>query len=251
MLVLRGIARASARRAGLRVELLSCNALHEPTTVRLRAGQKGNLHWGTLMPFVGACRDQFGPVARPAPPPDALAPPPSGLPASVPLADLRLIELPTRAGTGGAAPSVFDWATPIRDAWPSIGEAGAARSLEAFVSATSDGARRFGLASYEASRSRADAPDATSRLSAHLRFGELSARQVHWAVADAVAAGALGRDATKTFARRLYWRDLAYFHHSVFIDMNVRGIRGHYDRTAWRDVKSEPGASLTPYTRRV
>ena len=59
----------------------------------------------------------------------------------------------------------------------------------------------------EARRSRADLDDSVSGLSPYLRFGLLSPRQLYHATRDA----ALPREVTKTFSRRLHWRDLAYY----------------------------------------
>ena len=88
-----------------------------------------------------------------------------------------------------------DWGAPIRAAHPA-GEARAAEALSAFA------ARGYGR--YERDRSRADVSGATSRLSHHLVRGELSPRDVYWA-----AAAAAGE--SKTFDRRIHWRDLASF----------------------------------------
>ena len=64
-----------------------------------------------------------------------------------------------------------------------------------------------GLAGYESKRSRADEKGTVSTISPYLRWGQLSPRQLHHAVRRA----GLEREATKTFGRRLHWRDLAYF----------------------------------------
>lgn len=71
------------------------------------------------------------------------------------------------------------------------------------------------------------ATEQTSRLSAHLRFGTCSARQVHSAVAET-----LGRD--HPLIRQLYWRDfymqIAWHYPHVY-----RGaFRREYDRIEWR-----------------
>lgn len=39
----------------------------------------------------------------------------------------------------------------------------------------------------------------------------------------------------KTFSRRLFWRDLAYFHLLSFADMRSISIRLHYGQTKWCD----------------
>ena len=69
----------------------------------------------------------------------------------------------------------------------------------------------------------------------HLRFGEISPRSVYWAVKEKL----LDRTITKTFLRRLYWRDLAYFHNISFPEMSDIGIRKHYDETKWTDTRRD------------
>jgi deoxyribodipyrimidine photo-lyase len=43
----------------------------------------------------------------------------------------------------------------------------------------------------------------------------------------------LSHEEKKTFARRLIWRDLAYFHLYCFPLMRERSIREHYEKTEW------------------
>jgi len=64
------------------------------------------------------------------------------------------------------------------------------------------------LRGYEKHRHRADRfgdANANSGLSPFLRWGQLSPRQLYWAVADA----GLPKKAQNTFARRVFWRDHA------------------------------------------
>jgi deoxyribodipyrimidine photolyase len=167
---------------------------------------------------------------------------------------------------------VEDWGEDIRNAWD-IGERAALVKLVAFVgaiagengslsfgqsaaSSTGDNRRQKqkpvggvkkspygGLGKYETSRSRAEpTQECVSRLSPHLMFGELSPRSLHWAVKDAVASG-LPKEKTKTFGRRLYWRDLAYYQLWCFPQMATVPVRAHYETQRWTDVTREPGRS--------
>ena len=79
-----------------------------------------------------------------------------------------------------------------------------------------------GLRNYESQRQYADAR-AVSRLSAYLHWGMVSTRHFH---AEARARG--GRDLSKTFSRRLIWRDLAYWQLHHWPDMACLPIRRHY-----------------------
>jgi deoxyribodipyrimidine photo-lyase len=86
-----------------------------------------------------------------------------------------------------------------------------------------------GLPQFEKERSRADKDDATSQLSVHLRIGTLSPYELYWLAEDST----LSYEEKKTFARRLIWRDLAYFHLYSFPLMRERSIREHYEKTEW------------------
>lgn len=205
--------------AGVAASPLPGALLYEPTAVRLPGGFSGG-HWGTLMPFVKACERSGPPPARPMQQPARLPLPPSW-PRSHTLEGLGLAAPPVRPdGSRGT-----DWAAAIMTSggWITT-EAAAHEALSAFV----DGE---GLRGYESRRSRADDPAAVSRLSPYLRFGQLSPRHLYHAVRDAP----LDREASKTFARRLHWRDLASFQLHVFPDMATAPIRSHYRDHAWSD----------------
>ena len=190
------------------------------------------------MPFLRAC-EKTGAVPRPLP-----APTPGkhqrsarARPASCGVEGLGLAHMPRkrqpkkkqRKAPDGAT---NDWGATIRSAWAAMaGEAAALKACRAFVAG--------GMLRYEKDRSRADLPggerhdgsgrSATSHLSVALRFGELSPRVLYWAIKDAN----LGKEVTKTFARRLHWRDLAYYHLSCFPRMRTESIRSHYDKVRW------------------
>ena len=67
-------------------------------------------------------------------------------------------------------------------------------------------------------------------MSPYLRFGQLSARHCHRSL---VAAGA--KQISKTFTRRVVWRDLAYWQLHHFPRMSEEPIRAHYAGMRWRD----------------
>ena len=92
-----------------------------------------------------------------------------------------------------------------------------------------------GLPRYESHRSRAENDLATSQLSAHLRFGVLSPHELYWRTEDSD----LSDNEKKTIARRLIWRELAYFQLFSFPFMPDRSIRQHYEKTEW--VSGEEG----------
>ncbi|WP_448582359.1 cryptochrome/photolyase family protein [Thermaurantiacus sp.] len=103
------------------------------------------------------------------------------------------------------------------------GEAGAKAALAAFVPKVGAyGARR-------------DFPseEATSRLSAHLHFGEVSARACWHAVE--------GRAGAEDWQRQLVWRDFAHEMVRQHPDSHRVPHRPAFDRMEWTDVATEPG----------
>jgi len=117
-----------------------------------------------------------------------------------------------------------DWAGGLRETW-FPGEASAKTLLSDFL----DGR----VAGYANGRDRPDR-DATSRLSPHLRFGEISPRQV-WHAARFAAAdepGAAG-DIEK-FLSELGWRE--FCRHLLYDvpDLAVRNLQSSFDAFPWR-----------------
>lgn len=99
----------------------------------------------------------------------------------------------------GLLPSGPDWAVGLREAWQP-GERGATERLQAFA--------EHGVGGY-GDRRDFPAERATSRLSPHLRWGEVSPRQVWHAVSAAAARGGAEQDADG-YLRQLAWREFSY-----------------------------------------
>ena len=155
------------------------------------------------------------PLPAPSRAPDRLrqAPWPEGAPQRVPVEALKLT--PTRP----------DWSSEL-GLGETLGETGALRALARFVDA--------GLASY-AERRDLTSREGTSRLSAHLRCGEISARRIAIAVEAAAAArpDLLG-DAEKYLAE-LGWRDFAAALLYAQPDLATRPLRAEFECFPWRD----------------
>ncbi|MFQ3595398.1 MAG: deoxyribodipyrimidine photo-lyase, partial [Sphingomonadaceae bacterium] len=186
-------------RLGKRLKLHGHPTLHEPGAVVTKDGAR----YRVFTPFARAHRALGAPPApRPAP------------------EDIRFAELP-------AEPSALPRFSPrwARGFVGTPGEAGAQAALSAF------------LPKLEAYGSRRDFPSeaATSRLSPHLHFGEISPNQV-WHAAEA-AAGA----AAEPFTRQLIWRDFAHDLIRAFPDSHAKAHRPEFDRMAWTDVTRAPG----------
>jgi deoxyribodipyrimidine photo-lyase len=184
--------KAELKASGHEAASFNGHLLNEPWEVTGRSGGPVKV----FTPYWRAARAK-GEPAPPLPPPTRLiaAAPPATGPQPVPIEALAL------------EPVAPDWAGGLRAAW-TPGEAGARGRLAQFL--------KDGLAGYAIQRNRPDLPS-TSRLSPHLRFGEISVRQCWHAAVQAVASGAsqAGEDDLDTFLKELGWREFSYhlLHH--------------------------------------
>lgn len=168
--------------------------------------QRGFAHWGTLMWFIKITR-QLPPLSRPQNAPLKLN---TG---SLPESKITIMDL---FGS-------VKWEKKILKSWK-ITESEGRAILRRFI--------KNGFASYEKYRSRLDISNAVSHLSPYLRHGNVSPRELHFASIDSGFV-------SKTFSRRLYWRDLAYFQHHTFPKIYETGIRKHYDETEWVESRAK------------
>ena len=192
--------------AGIVVHSFAGSLLFEPWTIRTGGGTP----YAVFTPFWRACTS--GPPPRaPYPAPDSIDDAARGL-ASDDLADWALE--PTRP----------DWAGGLREAW-TPGEESAHNSLATFLDEA--------LADYGTERDR-PAQQATSRMSPHLRWGEISPHQI-WEATDVARRGLTGAAATSAtrFLTEIGWREFAY--HVLFHapDLATENLRSGYDAFPW------------------
>jgi len=199
--------KAEIRARGETATSFHANLLHEPHRLLTKSGGP----FRVFTPFWRAF------LAGPAP--RAPLPAPARLPAPTvaidgdDLADWRL------------RPTAPDWSGGVARTW-TPGETGAGERLSAFLNQ--------GIYSYHRERDRPDL-DVTSRLSAHLRFGEISPFQVWAAVADAA-----GREdgpetaALDKFRAELGWREFS--HHLLFHlpELHRHNVQPRFDAFPWR-----------------
>ena len=161
--------------------------LHEPEAIRNGSGEPYRVY----TPFSKAC---FA-TGEPKP----LKPVPAFTSFAAKLASDRLDDWDLR-------PTKPDWAKGFSGFW-TPGEEGAAARLKAFIA--------DGLTHYADERDRPDR-DVTSRLSPHLRFGNISPAQCWHAVraAQFKSGGKLDKTAEK-FLKEILWREFSYhlLHH--------------------------------------
>ena len=191
---------------GIRDESFGANVLAEPWDVKTGQGRP----YSVFSPFLKALR--AGSIVAPSPGPVGLGP-----------IAVQPVDADYREPR---------WAAKLTPHWQ-IGEAAAERVLSSFLEQK--------LPNYPLGR---DIPGqaATSRLSPHLRFGEISPRRA-WHAALAVAQiEPLKQDLVDKFLSELAWRDFNY--HQLFHreDIATRPMQPKYGRMGWRSAQPDLAA---------
>lgn len=184
---------------GLIVQSFAANLLFEPWTIRTGQGTP----FSVFTPFWRACTSAPEP-RHPLPAPDRIEPADA---ASDALDDWAL--LPTRP----------DWATGLREAWTPGADAAHERLREFLAD---------DLADYAHGRDE-PARSVTSRLSPHLRWGEVSPHEVWHALRDRRSRG----EGANRFRTELGWREFAW--HVLFHapELATRNWRAEFDAFPW------------------
>jgi len=117
-----------------------------------------------------------------------------------------------------------DWAVEFSVYWQP-GEAGAAKKLNHFIDSCLDG--------YKAQRNE-PAKDATSRLSPHLHFGEISIWQVWRAIADAKQQTHCDLQSADHFLSELGWREFSYYLLYHFPALPKANFKRIFDDFPWQ-----------------
>ncbi|MES2197688.1 MAG: deoxyribodipyrimidine photo-lyase [Pseudomonadota bacterium] len=201
---------AALQAIGVAAESFPGDLLAVPPSIRTKEGRGLRV----FTPFWRRVQSAGDP-AKPLPAPKKLAPAP----------ELASDSLETWC----LEPSRPDWAGGLRESWQP-GERSAQARLDAFLESA--------VAGYSTQRDRPDR-DGTSGLSPHLRFGEISPRQIWHAVRFAAAARPeLAGDIDK-FLSEVGWRE--FCRHLLFDvpDLADRNLQPSFDAFPWRrDVKA-------------
>lgn len=201
--------KARLKAQGVEVDSFNGQLLFEPWEIKTKTGEP----YRVFTPFWRAAREGYAPpAAKPAPKKWATAPWPADGPRPLPLEALELL------------PHAPDWAGGLRQTW-SPGERSARDRLERFL----DGA----LADYADGRDFADRVS-TSMLSPHLRFGEISPRQIWRALAHRLEAGRASARNVDKFFSEIGWREFSYhllFHNR---DLATKNFNARFDDFPWR-----------------
>ena len=198
--------KSELRARGLEARSFNGSLLNEPWTVKTKSGGPMKV----FTPFWKAAQ-KLGEPDAPLPAPDSI----DGFKNAPGGDDLD---------DWGLLPSKPDWAGGLRETW-TPGESGALDRLDEFLDAR--------LRLYKSHRDHPDT-EATSGLSPHLHFGEVSPRQVWHATQRAVAHGADQSIADK-FLSEIGWREFSYnlIHH--FPALPHDNLQSKFDRFPWND----------------
>lgn len=194
---------------GLTVSTFNASLLFEPWTVKTRAGA----WFKVFTPFWKACLGRPAPD-RPLAAPDRL----NGFraaPAGDKLTNWHLL------------PHKPNWASGFGYVWQP-GEGGALERIDGFLDET--------LTAYGASRDN-PATEGTSRLSPHLRWGEIGPRQI-WHAVMARMQGTqetAAEESARRYIAELGWREFSYHLLYHFPDLPDRNFRDGFDAFPWRE----------------
>jgi deoxyribodipyrimidine photo-lyase len=206
MVAIDGDLKTRLRAEGRAATSFQASLLHEPQAIRSGSGGP----FRVFTPFWRACR--AGPRPRsPLPRPTVLhafASEPAGQ-------ALEALDLLPRAPY---------WAGGLDATW-TPGEAGAEARLTRFLD--------HGLATYAAERDRPDR-DVSSRLSPHLRFGEISPFRILEAVEARITADPRLAASGEKFLSEVGWREFAHHLAFHFGDLATRNFQPRFDAFPWR-----------------
>lgn len=212
--------KSALREQGLRAESFDGYLLHEPWTITTQSGDPYKVYSA----FARACGEAGPPRAAAGLPPRLGGPPDAVRAGGHEMRTwLREEHFGQALDRRGWLPTSPDWAGGLREAW-SPGEQGARQRLEDL-----DGV----LGAYAEDRER-PATEGTTRLSPHLRFGEVSPHEVwHRSVECGRGTG------PESFRRELLWREFAWHRLFHLPDLATRNVRRQFDRFDWREDSKE------------
>ncbi|MCU1533041.1 MAG: deoxyribodipyrimidine photolyase [Arthrobacter sp.] len=198
-----------AAERGVRAESFQANLLFEPWTVRTGAGGP----YKVFTPFWKACLDRTEP-RLPLDAPQRLPGPAPALAGGLPASDAL--------ESWGLLPRRPDWSAGLAGTW-TPGEAGARARLEDFL----DGP----AAEYGTGRNLPGI-EGTSRLSPHLRFGEISPFQIWHALRERFPQQAPAD--VGIFRSELGWREFCWQLLYQNPSLATRNYRPEFDRFGWQ-----------------
>ena len=194
---------------GLEVRSFNAALLNEPWEIATGS----DTPYKVFTPYWKAARNR--PVADPLPTPT-----------------ITLLQRPDDSSTHtnwALVPTAPNWARTWTDHWQP-GEAGAGARLTAFLDED--------VGTYSRDRDRPDLP-ATSRLSPHLHFGEISPRQIHAAVNVHAGLKPMLASGTEKFMSEVGWREFSHHLLYHFPAMATKNWRPAFNFYPWRNAPQD------------
>jgi deoxyribodipyrimidine photo-lyase len=203
------VAVREALRDTIAVHVFDDSVLHNPETIMTGSGSP----YRVFTPFWKAA-SKVGDPPAPLPVPESIEF------ASHSLESLRLSHL-------NLLPTERDWALGLRDTWVA-GESSGLDRIDDVESVVRD---------YDQHRDRPDL-DATSRLSPHLHFGEVSVRQV-WHATSQFSIRLRNASGANALLRQLYWREFSTYLIFHFPTLPDKPLRTEFEGFPWSGNKSQ------------
>lgn len=189
----------------LAVKSFNSHLLHEPWELKTKSDTPYQIYTAFWKAFNSA-HDRFEILSEP------LSIPSQVKIKSDPLESLALL------------PSFPDWAEGLRQTWQP-GEKVAQKKLSTFLDSQ--------LYTYNYSRDRPDL-DITSRLSPHLRWGEISPRLVWKETINTPLLKNVTSSAVENFLKELVWREFSYYTLYHFPDLPHKPIKSIFSSFRWQ-----------------
>ncbi len=127
-------------------------------------------------------------------------------------------------------PEKPDWSGGLAETWEP-GERGAHTRLNAFL----DGP----VSRYAETRNLPGELDGTSRLSPHLRFGEIGPAQIWRAVQARLEANKADENSARVFLSEIAWREFSYTLLYFNPDLATANYNANFNRMGWRQNKAD------------
>jgi len=122
-------------------------------------------------------------------------------------------------------PTAPDWSHGMAEFW-TPGEAGARKRLKDFL----DGP----VNDYAENRNRPDLDNSSSRLSPHLRFGEIGPAQIWRAVKAGIDAGRIQERPAMVFLSEIAWREFSHVLLHFNPELASKNYNPNFDQMPWR-----------------
>lgn len=189
---------------GIRVQSSNGSLLHEPWTIKNKQGE----YFKVFTPYWNHCLSHL----------------------TIPAATMMTKKInftPVLENTSveewGLLPSSPDWASEFKHSWQP-GEEGACRKLELFIASH--------LRGYKELRN-VPALGATSKLSPHLHFGELSPWQIIRALEQIKYDKSIDVASTNHFLSELGWREFSYYLLYHYPELPYKAFRKEFNHFQW------------------